>query len=201
MSNPYTIIENCSPYYIRFTHAGLDKIIDICKQGMKGLEFENTFTHYKFPQEIREEILSTTPLSQSLDLQQNRASMFVTRGGRYYQAHKDGYNNRISLNYTVEILDDACVTSWYSDDDLAEYNLEGLAWEDVSREAKGFDKNKHTPIKSMIARPNECILFNTDIWHDFDNSQSTNRRMVLTLRVNYCNTFYFHDARKALFGF
>jgi len=52
----------------------------------------------------------------------------------------------------------------------------------------------------MTAKPNECILFNTDIWHDFDNSQSTNRRMVLTLRVNNPSTFYFDDAKKALFG-
>jgi hypothetical protein len=197
----YTIIEDCSPYYIRFTHDGLDKIINICKQGMEGLEFEGTFTHYNFPPEIRQEILSTTPLSQSLDLYEHRAAMFVTQGGRYYRAHKDGAENRISLNYTVEILDDTCVTSWYSDDDLAEYNMEGLLWEQASREAKRFDKTKHTPLKSMIARPNECILFNTDIWHDFDNSLSTNRRMVLTLRVNNCSTFYFNDARKALFGF
>lgn len=197
----YTIIEDCSPYYIRFTHDGLDKIIDICKQGMETVELEKTFTHYKFPPEIRQKILSTTPLSQSLDLQQHRASMFVTQGGRYYRAHKDGLDNRISLNYTVEILDETCVTSWYSDDDLAEYNLEGIGWDNASREAKGFDKSKHTPLKSMIARPNECILFNTDIWHDFDNSQSTCRRMVLTLRVNDNGNFYFDDAKKALFGF
>ena len=196
----YTIIEDCSPYYIRFTHEGLDKIIDICKQGMKGVELEKTFTHYKFPPEIRQKILSTTPLSQSLDLNQNRASMFVTKGGRYYQAHKDGSDNRISLNYTVEILDDTCVTSWYSDEDLKDYSLIGLSWENPSKEAMGFDKSKHTPLKSMTAKPNECILFNTDLWHDFDNSQSTNRRMVLTLRVKNHNTFYFDDAKKALFG-
>jgi hypothetical protein len=196
----YSIIEDCSPYYIRFTHDGLDKIIDICKKGMEGVELEKTFTHYKFPPEIRQKILSTTPLSQSLDLKQNRASMFVTKGGRYYRAHKDGLANRISLNYTVEILDDTCATSWYSDDELAEYATEGLSWENPSREVKGFDKTKHTPIKSMIARPNECILFNTDIWHDFDNSRSTNRRMVLTLRVKNNETFYFDDAKKALFG-
>lgn len=196
----YTIIEDCSPYYIRFTHDGLDNIIDICKRGIKGVEFEKTFTHYNFSPEIRQEILSATPLSQSLNLNQTRAAMFVTKGGRYYQAHKDGINKRISLNYTVEILDNKCVTSWYSDDDLSNYSVEGLTWKNASREAVGFDKTKHNPVKSMIACPNECILFNTDIWHDFDNSQSTNRRMVLTLRVNNVANFYFDDAKKALFG-
>jgi hypothetical protein len=196
----YTIIEDCSPYYIRFTHDGLDNIVDICKQGLAGIEFEKTFTHYIFPPEIREDILSTTPLSKSLDLNQNRVSMFVTTGGRYYRAHKDGVDNRISLNYTAEILDDNCVTSWYSDKDVTGYKTVGLDWDKPSREAEGFDKSKHTPLKSMTAKPNECILFNTDIWHDFDNSQSTNRRMVLTLRVNNPSTFYFDDAKKALFG-
>ena len=196
----YTIIEDCSPYYIRFTHDDLDKIIDICKQGMDGVDLQDTFAHYKFPPEIRQEILSTTPLSQSLDLNKNRASMFVTKGGRYYRAHKDGVYTRISLNYTVEILDDTCVTNWYSDEDVIGYELVGAAWENPSREAKGFDKSKHTPVKSMVAQPNECILFNTDIWHDFDNSKSTNRRMVLTLRVNDVENFYFNDAKKALFG-
>jgi hypothetical protein len=196
----YTVIEDCSPYYIRFTHDGLDKIINICKQGMNGVDLEKTFTHYKFPPEIRQEILAITPLSQSLALQQNRASMFVTKGGRYYRAHKDGCDRRISLNYTVEILDDKCVTNWYSDNDLSNYPITGLTWENASREAVGFDKTKHTPVKLMTAKPNECILFNTDIWHDFDNRQSTNRRMVLTLRITNPASFYFNDAKKTLFG-
>lgn len=196
----YTIIEDCSPYYIRFTHNGLDNIVDICKQGVEGIEFEKTFTHYILSPEIREDILSSTPLSKSLDLNQTRVSMFVTNGGRYYRAHKDGIDNRISLNYTVEILDNECVTSWYSDNDVTGYDIVGLDWTKPSREADGFNKSKHTPLKSMTAKPNECILFNTDIWHDFDNSQSTKRRMVLTLRVNNPATFYFDDAKKALFG-
>jgi hypothetical protein len=168
------------------------------KQSPKQIEFEETFMHYKFPPEIRQKILNTTPLSKSLNLNQNRASMFITNGGRYYRAHKDGINNRISLNYTVEILDDNCVTSWYSDKDITGYEIVGLDWKQSSREAKGFDKTKHTPIKSMTAKPNECILFNTDIWHDFDNSKSTKRRMVLTLRVNDFANFYFNDAKKLL---
>jgi hypothetical protein len=167
---------------------------------MEGVELNQTFTHYRFPPEIRQKVLCSTPLTQSLDLDQTRASMFVTNGGRYYQAHKDGINNRISLNYTVEILDDTCVTSWYSDKDITGYEIVGLDWKQPSREAKGFDKSKHTPLKSMTAKPNECILFNTNIWHDFDNSRSTNRRMVLTLRVKNNETFYFDDAKKALFG-
>ena len=197
----YTIIEDCSPYYIRFTHSGIEQIIDICKQGLEGVEFENSFTHYRYPADIREKILRLTPLSQKLDLDPNRASAFVTQPGRYYQAHKDGIDHRISLNYTVEILDNNCVTSWYSDKDLKDYTIVGLDWTSRSREAEGFDKSRHIPLKSMTAKPNECILVNTDIWHDFDNSNSANRRSVLTLRMNNPGSFYFNDVRQALFGF
>jgi Rps23 Pro-64 3,4-dihydroxylase Tpa1-like proline 4-hydroxylase len=197
----YTIIEDCSPYYIRFTHPGIEQIIDICKQGLEGVEFKKSFTHYPYPASIREKILRLTPLNQQLELDPTRASLFVTKPGRYYRAHKDGIDHRISLNYTVEILDDTCLTSWYSDEDLAEYNVAGLDWLSPSREALFFDQTKHKPVKSMTAKPNECILFNTDIWHDFDNSKSTNRRTVLTLRIKKPGSIYFEDARLALFGY
>ena len=199
----YTIIEDCSPYYIRFTHPGIENIIDVCKKGIEGVEFTSSFTHYKFPTDIREKIMELTPLTEDLSLDYYRASMFVTQPGRYYRAHKDGVNHRISLNYTVEILDDTCVTSWYSDEELAGYNIVGLDWYNQSREAEGFGKNRHnhTPVKSMTAKPNECILFNTDLWHDFDNSKSTNRRSVLTLRMARPGAVYFADVRQALFGY
>jgi hypothetical protein len=196
----YTIIEDCSPYYIRFTHPGLDQIIDICKQGVANVEFEKTFTHYKYPEHIRNQILNLTPLSKHLTLNPLRASLFFTKPGRYYRAHKDGLDHRISLNYTVEILDDRCVTSWYSDEDLKDYLIDNLATKS-SRECVNFDKTKHIPLKSMIAKPNECVLFNTEIFHDFDNSQSSNQRAVLTLRMANPGNFYFADARKALFGY
>ena len=198
----YTIIEDCSPYYIRFTHPDIEQIIDICKQGLAGVEFEKPFTHYQYPTDIRGQILRSTPLTQQLELDQNRASLFVTKPGFQYRAHKDGIDHRISLNYTIEILDSDCVTSWYSDDDLKDYKIVGLdRLVGYSREALDFDRSKHTPLKSMTAKPNECILFNTEIWHDFDNSKSTNRRSILTLRMKNTGSFYFEDARLALFGY
>ena len=196
----YTIIEDCSPYYIRFTHPGIEKIIDLCKQGIEGVEFTNSFTHHKYTGPIRKEILNLIPLTTQLDLNEYRLSLFVTQPGRYYSAHKDSLNHRISLNYTVEILDDACKTSWYADNDLSMYKVVGLEPPTASREIENFDKNKHIPLKLMTAKPNECILFNTDLWHDFDNSFSTNRRAVLTLRMKNPGSFYFNDAKQALFG-
>ena len=139
-------------------------------------------------------------MSNQLKFIKERVSLFVTQPGFYYRAHKDGLNHRCSINYTVKILDDKCLTSWYSDNDLKEYEIDNLASK-TSREAIGFDKAKHVPLKSMIAVQNECILFNTDIYHDFDNSKSQNERIVLTLRLENPGDMYFDNVRKILFNY
>jgi hypothetical protein len=56
------------------------------------------------------------------------------------------------------------------------------------------------PLKSMVAIQGECILFNTDIYHDWDNTQSNNERIVLTLRLENPGLMYFDDVKKILFG-
>jgi hypothetical protein len=68
-----------------------------------------------------------------------------------------------------------------------------------SRELTGFVKENHTPIKSMVAQQNECILFNTEIYHDWDNSNSSNERVVLTLRSITPGSVYYDDVKQILF--
>jgi len=197
----YTIIEDCSPYYIRFTHEGLDQIINLCKQELAQVQLVDSFTIHTFDLEMSQQILSLIPMNQNYPLKETRVSMFITSPGRYYRAHKDGIDCRISFNYNIQILDDKCKTSWYSDEDLSHYPIDGLQWEtSKSRECLGFNRKKHTPIKSMIAQPNECVLFNTDIFHDFDNSKSKKVRALLTLRIENQGDCYFDDVKKTLFG-
>jgi len=195
----YTIIEDCSPYYIRFSHNGLSDIVDYCKKNIP--EVSNLFTHYKFPINQATDLLSMIPMAKQIPFIADRVSLFVTKPGYYYRAHKDGLNNRFSINYTVQILDEKCVTNWYSDEDLKNYPIDNLT-SNSSRECSGFIKERHIPLKTMTAKPNECILFNTEIFHDFDNSQSKNQRVVLTLRIENqfrANT-YFEDVKQKLFG-
>ena len=113
---------------------------------------------------------------------------------------KDSLYQRFSINYTIQIADEKCVTSWYSDDDLKHYPIDFLKGH--SRECEGFNPKNHTPLKSMIAKPGECILFNTDLFHDWDNSQSDNYRIILTLRIKQpcVGQTYFEDAKKIIFG-
>jgi hypothetical protein len=155
--------------------------------------------HYKMPLSENKFVLDNSPVFDILPLIPTRISMFASQGGYYYQAHKDGLDMRFGINYTIKILDDKCVTSWYSDNECSNYPIGNIgAGGGSSRELTGFIKENHTALKRMTAVAGECILFNTDIYHDFDNSQSTNERVVLTLRPSI-NTMYFDDARVLLF--
>jgi hypothetical protein len=205
----YTIIEDCSPFYIRFTHDGIDEFLNLCRESLGDISNFPNWMHYnmsRFNASLANTILEKTPLSRDLTLRKDRVSYFISGPRLYYRAHKDGWpGDRYSLNYTVTVNDDKCVTSWYSDEDLKDYPMQnyGIAGGNVknSRECVGFDKTKHIPIKTMIAKQGECILFNTDIYHDFDNRESENHRVILTLRNDPPEHFYFEDARKVLFGY
>lgn len=197
----YNIIEDCSPYYIRFTHDGLQEIIDYCNSNLPRFNLDSrTFIHYKFPKEQSEHLLSLIPMADQMPLRKHRVSLFITKPGRYYQAHKDGLFDRFSINYTVQINDDKCITSWYSDNECENYEIVAPL-QNKSRECNGFLKENHTPEKSMIAKQNECILFNTEIFHDFDNRESKSTRIVLTLRImeEESVSTYFEDAKKIIF--
>jgi hypothetical protein len=199
MNNNFSIIEDCSPYYVRFTHNNISEIIDIANAEISKVKFYNKFTHYRLKPDTIEKIIPLCPLYNNLKLSKTRLSAFVSQPGLYYRAHKDGLNHHFSINYTLQILDDKCVTSWYSDKDLTEYTIDNLQTNN-SRECVGFDKRKHSPLKTMIAQPNECILFNTEIFHDWDNTTSSNQRAVLTLRLaDYSQPdSFFNDAKETL---
>ena len=207
--NPFglEIIEDCSPYYIRFTHSNIEELIKESLFIFNTVQFSSSsivtpdFSHYILSPSDGINLLSKIPMSYNMPLLENRVSYFVSQPNLYYRAHKDGRNHRFSLNYSADILDDKCVTSWYSDIDLEEYKLdEQLLKTNSSRECVDFDKTKFTPLTTMVARPGECTLFNTDIYHDWDNSISSNRRIILTLRHRDTGNVYFNDAKRILFN-
>jgi hypothetical protein len=197
----YTIIEDCSPYYIRFTHDKIDEIINRCNSIANELELTKDMTHYKIESTIANDILSFVPMAQQFDILKTRVSLFITKPGYCYDVHKDGIDHRFSLNYTIRVLDNKCVTSWYSDEELKDYPIETMINQTPSRHIFGVDKEKHIPSKTVTFGPNECILFNSDLFHNWDNSQSDHERIVLTLRLEKPRHVYFEDARKIMFGF
>jgi hypothetical protein len=204
------IIEDCSPFYIRFTHDGIEDLISLCSSFLPPIEeLPTPYTHLKLPINQAEQILDAVPLSKYLTFNKSRVSAFISKEGLYYRAHKDGINHRFSINYSIKVSDDKCVTSWYSDEDCKNYDIDILYHKKgplhkmgSSRECENFDKSKHTPIKQMTAHPLECTLFNTDIFHDWDNSKSTNSRAILTLRAaaETVGYIYFEDVQKILYA-
>ncbi len=207
----FTIVEDCSPYYIKFRYPGSEKVIDLCNHYLETYKFDHD-RFLTFDEETGQKILEETQLLPYLDLMKQRVSIFYTNGGYKSPVHKDGKNHRISINFAVKVLDDKCTTSWYPDVispgyqpelvDLTEKHKVGgikAAKKIDSREFDDFDENKHKPVKHMVAQQGDVILFNTDIWHRWVNKSNCHRAM-LTLRVNNPGTFYFKDAKKVLFG-
>jgi hypothetical protein len=149
--------------------------------------------------ELGTEMLAQIPFSADIEFKPFRVAFFVTPPGEYYWPHIDGEpeGDKISINFSIQVLDDKCVTSWYNEDDLKQYKM--FRSKNLGLEILNFDKEKTASAKSFTAQQNECILFNTDIWHSWDNSQSTNERIMLTLRtVEKIATF--NDAKKLIFG-
>lgn len=205
----YTILEDASPYYIRYTFDGIDNLINLCSIYAKAhKDYNIRFKHRKLEEAQTLKVLDLIPANKQMPLMKDRVSFFITEPGFYYGPHKDGLCHRFSLNFVVNVSDNKCVTSWYSDDDLKHYSISNDYSPSTnrqlpvsSREILHWRKNQHIPIKSMVAKQNEAILFNTDIFHDFDNGNSTNRRVVLTLRHADPAKVYFNDARKIMFGY
>lgn len=196
----FTIIEDCSPYYIRFTYDGIEKVVDICNEALDN----DTFPREKFLRlsvERADAILEVSPIQQLVPLKRGRAVMLRTPPGGSQRAHKDGVATKCSFNYSIRILDDKSTTNWYTDEDLAIYKILSPDPHVPSREVIGFDKDKHKPICTLHARPNECMLINVDIFHAWDNSQSDNERVMLTLRAINQEDFTFEQARLTLFGY
>jgi hypothetical protein len=159
-------------------------------------------THWALPRSIGQSVLRKAQLPP-LDYLENRVSLFITKPGGYYRPHKDAGDHRISINYPIQILDQNCCTQWYSDEQLAGWPIDpDMVKAGMSRESMDFqhpDKARLIPSKSVCFQEGSCILFNTDIFHDFDNSQSEHVRVVLTIRLRDAGEMYFDDFKRILF--
>lgn len=190
------IIKDQSPYYMSFADNNIQQIIQLASL----LEVNqwrriSKFAHEPLPIQLAEKILDLVPSSKALELNVNRVSLFVSHPGLYYRAHKDGLDLKFGINYPIVIRDDKCVTSWY-DDSISDGKFT-VTLGGKSREIYGFERGSAVPLHRVSFTPGNAILFNTDIFHDWDNTQSDNIRVVLTLRSSNSN-ITFDDAKKIL---
>ena len=195
----YTIIEDCSPYYIRFTWNGLAELADFIKSrsrhGGHTRDFKQ-YTHYDFDLANAYSILTKLPMYKDFDFMLDRVGLFISHPSRKAVIHKDGPDHRFSINMLIEVHDECCSTSWWDEEQLSQYNK---GHHDPYTRQLDVPIPFPTPAKTMIAQPNECVLFNTDMWHAWNNA-SEHQRILLTLRVNKPGELYFDDAKKILFG-
>jgi len=190
------IIEDASPYFIKFKHSGYDNILAECLKFKSAFD-KKGFTHYKLPVTSAEKILPWVPKYSELDLNLERFSLFISPPGFYYSAHRDGQTINAGLNFAIQIENDTCETHWYDNAEFSEYSINTR--DGVTRDVINFKRENHIPKKTMILKMGEAVIFNTDIYHDFDNSASDKTRVILTLRSNKPHLWKFEDYKKILF--
>lgn len=187
----YTIIEDCSPFYIRFSFPGLNEIIEYVAGQFKK---ENVTTrrlsgylHNNFNLDIASQIVSMLPMSKEYEFEVDRVAVFETIPKRGSGIHKDGANRYVSFNIPIEINDDKCITSWYADSTFEGMEVTGLPYVRNVVQCNTYSNydyiRDYPTIKTMIAKPGEMVIFNTDIYHSWDNKDSDQPRKLLTLRV------------------
>jgi hypothetical protein len=197
----YTIIEDCSPYYIRFTFDGLSNIIKYAgSQTASDIKQYKGYSHDTLSYSSSNTIISMLPMSKEIDFNVKRVAVFTTVPGGGCGIHKDGINHRMSLNIPLEILDSQCITNWYTDAELKDTQLVGDTVYSRNVHLDYTTMNKFAPVKTMVAKPDEMLLFNTDIYHSWDNTNSGNKRKILTLRATAPESVFFDDVRKILIG-
>lgn len=198
----YTIIEDCSPYYIRFTFDGLKNIIDYTNsQTPVNVVNYSMYSHDTLNLPAAKTIISMLPMSNKITFNINRVAIFTTPPNGGCGIHKDGSNHKTSFNIPIEILDNSCITNWYNDETFDGFPLNGNP--NYTRNVYSDYKtmNKFKPVKTMTAQPNEMTLFNTEIYHSWSNYNSNNTRKILTLRSVNVEKLYFETARQLLFGY
>lgn len=195
------LLEDCSPYFIRFKFDAIKDIINICNDSLRNDNFNNN-KWLKMHRTRADSIISLLPFKSDIELNRDRFTMFKTYPKWRSDIHKDSFDHRVSFNITIKVLDNKCETRWWSDDDMNNFDVNILDNQYMkSRVLPNIDTSNIKPIKIMTALQNELILFNTDIYHEWDNSSSENERIVLTMRHISPGNFYFDDAKRILFKY
>jgi hypothetical protein len=203
----YTIIEDCSPYYIRFTFDGLENIINYASSitpvqtDLRNPSGGSLYSHDTLGFLESKSIISMLPMSDIINFNNERVAVFNTPPGGGCGIHKDGTICKTSFNIPLVILDNNCVTNWYADEIFTGFPLTGdrSYTRNVYPDYKTM--NRFTSIKTMIAKPNEMLLFNTDIYHSWNNICSRNTRKILSLRAINAGLISFEDTKQMLFGY
>ena len=190
------LLEDCSPYYARFTFEGADRVIERVRAAGY-TDNGKRFVHHRYDPVFAQEMLDLIPRSEELHLNVHRFSLLVFKPGLRAYVHKDGRDLNFGINLHIVSRDDACITSWYDDDTVAGFPHVFIP---PDRIVTGVSPAVVRPARQLVARQGDVILFNSNIYHEFDNSASPHERWVLTLREREPTRLSFADAYRVLFS-
>jgi hypothetical protein len=207
----YTILEDCSPYYVRFTHPDIDKIVAICQaQNIDAVGPEIPATRVGIRpsnfKTVRLDAASSAGIAPCLPwdstFPNSVYTLFVSDPGLQFPIHKDAAADNFGINYVVQVQDNGSKTHWYDEADITShitvaYNTDSI----VSRTVTTGDY-KPTPIKTLAYEPGvaQGVLLNIGMYHSFENTSATNRRIIMITRCPSNSQYDFATAKKMMFG-
>jgi hypothetical protein len=190
---------------VRFTHDKINQFITVAHHVFntttdwqkKITDVKPTFTNYVLQRDKLFSLLTLNPVFKFKELKLDKASYFVCSPGHVHAPHSDDWN--FGINYSIKILDNDCQTSWFDEKELLDnYQSSQYATDRIFDTVKDFKKSQHKPLKVATFQPGEVALLNTKSWHDFDNSKSTNERIILTI-VSSDKSITYDQAKEILF--
>lgn len=196
----YKILKDRSPFYVTFTFPNIEYIVNFVRNikiDYNNIKDYKGYMHYDYSIQDAENIINLLPMSSSFNFLTTRVSLFITPPGGMCPAHKDGKSCRMGLNLPIEVYDNECITTWYSDSEFQDCEIIGLPY---SRRVDNYYQKPRTPLEKLIVENNQFVLFNTDIFHAWTNKNSKHVRKILTLRVENYNDLYFEQAKTLLFN-
>ena len=199
----FEIIEDCSPYYIKFRHPGLENLIREAKELFRRVDIsqpEAPVIIRKLEKQLGLGLLDMLPYKDLFKFQRDRVAYIVSTPGSKSHTHIDGAS--ISFNYGIDIRDYECITRWYDYNTVEQTykSKSNMPFDRASVSADQVTANPIEPLKFFSMKEGECVLFNADLYHSVDNSNSTNPRTVLTFRLINPGEIRFDDAKRILFN-
>jgi len=189
------LIENRSPYFIKFELPNLEDIKKLVMQiktaTMKKDDgnLSKTYSHVNLDPIDGQKIIDMFPLSKLYNFDADRVALFITPAYGGGGVHKDGPvlekgttgPHNISFNIPIKISDDKCVTKWYDDQTFEKEKIQHSRYSrNVFLDFTNTDKFEAKAQTIMDA--NNVLFVNTEQWHSFYNN-SRHTRIVLTLRL------------------
>jgi len=183
------MIEDCSPYYVRFRHEGSEEIIKMLQKLVvlhkKPLD---AFTHYLTTDENRK-VVSLGPMRDNPEMCTKMAIITIPPGA-VSTIHSDV---QWHLNYIVNQEGANGVVNWYDPALFNQYPMEYLEknkqWVPTGYDPRlkpGYNPKvdiKYTPPTNTLISARflegDVILFNSSLLHDFQNRSITQERSVM----------------------